>query len=184
MSSRNRLIVLVTTFFLVIASVSPAAAKKDHNPGEGPPPNVPVACDQAITLAGGGTVEFECLWSPADPGSDGNWAGRVGITARDQLGSLVELGSLVVFVRDSSPGDVCLLEQLSQPAGSLFEFDVPLVYGTDEYWAGNQESWCGRFDDGGGRDDLNGEPLHLSVNFRSKRNTSVDISLTVVELGT
>lgn len=89
-----------------------------------------------------------------------------------------ELGSLVVFVRDDSPGDICLLEQLTQPEGTEF-FEFALVDGSSQYWD-DPTSWCKHFEPSD-RVDLNGPPLHLSVGFRSKRGTTVTITLSVVQ---
>lgn len=186
MKTKRGLIIWATALGLVMAGVAPAAARKDNNPGEGPQPVEVEACEDAgadatdgtitITVPGGGSIQFECLWTPKDPRTpkdpptDGNWAGKVGVEG--------ELGSLVVFVRDDSPGDICLLEQLTQPEGTEF-FEFALVDGSSQYWD-DPTSWCKHFEPSD-RVDLNGPPLHLSVGFRSKRGTTVTITLSVVQ---
>ena len=188
MKTKRGLVIWLTALVLVMAGVAPAAARKDNNPGEGPQPVEVEACEEVagavvtdgtitIPVAGGGSIQFECLWTPKDPRTpkdpptDGNWAGKVGVEG--------ELGSLVVFVRDDSPGDICLLEQLTQPEATEF-FEFPLVVGHDQYWD-DQTSWCKHFEPESARVDLNGPPLHLSVGFRSKRGTTVTITLSVVQ---
>lgn len=187
MKTKRGLVIWLTALVLVMAGVAPAAARKDNNPGEGPQPVEVEACEEVagavvtdgtitIPVAGGGSIQFECLWSPAEPAAEteGPWYGRVGISTDKAL------GSLVVFVRDDSPGDICLLEQLTQPEGTVFEFEFPLVVGEDQYWENHQTSWCKHFEPSD-RVDLNGPPLHLSVGFRSKRGTTVTITLSVVQ---
>lgn len=203
MKTKRGLVVWATALGLVMAGVTPAAARKDNNPGEGPQPVEVEACEDAgadatdgtitITVPGGGSIQFECLWSPAEPAAEteGPWYGRVGISTDKAL------GSLVVGVLDSLPGDICRLNhdgesngiwQLRKPDGYSFEFFAPLSHEGDSYWdpgnywdTGNSEGWCERFDDGGGREDLNGDPLHLWVGFGSKPLTTVTITLSVVE---
>jgi hypothetical protein len=126
-----------------------------------------------IALSGTGQQGFECHWTPE--------------VSSDEMGTVTvetvsgEITRLVIFVRDSSPGDICVLEQ--DTLGPLVESSFPLIYEGENYWE-SPIHWCERFDPvAGQREDLNGEPLHLRVNFRGKRGTEVLISLSPGQAG-
>ena len=52
-------------------------------------------------------------------------------------------------------------------------------YENHTYWSFEGPNWCYPQDQIlGMRDDLNGVPLHLRVNFRAKNNTTVQITLS------
>ena len=87
-----------------------------------PPTTEPplAACEDVMTIPAARSGGIECLWTPQNP--IGTTSGVVGVTTSQ------ELRSLVVFVRDSEPGDICVLDQLHRPEGTYFESAVPLAY--------------------------------------------------------
>lgn len=134
-----------------------------------------------------GRVGLECLWTPADNGA---LVGTITVEPSSPI------SQLVVFVRDSSPGDICVLKQLGKvdspyvASFNLFypvlseDFDPPYEpynyapYVDKTYWTWNAPNWCYPQDPiVGMREDLNGEPLHLNVGFLAKKNTTVTVSL-------
>lgn len=124
-----------------------------------------------ISIGGSGSLTFECDWAPGYDKSI--QSATVNVTTVSG-----EVSRLVIYVRDSNPGDICVLEEWDRPSSDRFEASFPLVLGEETYWE-YATNWCSRFDPvAGTRDDLNGEPLHLSVNLRGKKNTLVEISLT------
>lgn len=127
-------------------------------------------CNTVNEDSGTGRISFACDWTPANDGSN---VGTVTInTSR-------EVSSLVVFVRDSAPGDICALEQWDRPRGTVFEASFPLADEGSNYWETGGVNWCELFDPvAGQRLDLNGEPLHLSVNLVAKKGTVVTVSLS------
>jgi hypothetical protein len=138
-------------------------------------------CDEAILGVPQpvrGFVGFDCDWTPENDGAE---TGVVNVATLKG-----EVTRLVIFVRDSSPGDICVLEQLDKPIGSPVVSSFPMVFDSDPSVAGFEENywdsktnWCERFDPiAGQREDLNGEPLHLTVNVRGKPGTEVLISLS------
>jgi hypothetical protein len=159
---------------------------------EPPPSGEACAPDEGvITLVPGpGFTSFECLWTPEN---DGSTTGTVTVEAT--AGSI---SGPVVFVRDASPGDICLLQQ--EWDGPPFSASFDLAYGdlpdddlwdpddlypdfapyeNQTYWTFGGTHWCYPQDAPlGMRDDPNGEPLHMLVNFRAKKNTTVEITLT------
>ncbi len=78
-----------------------------------------------------GPVNYECLWTPEDPMAEPG----VGVEGIVKVASLDGISSLVVFVRDDSPGDICLLTQGAEgqlePDGS-FVGSFDLAYGSME----------------------------------------------------
>jgi hypothetical protein len=146
-----------TTTPIPVAHACPAAPK--------------VGDPSIITIEGAGSETFECDWSPAYDAS--RQSGTVNVTV-----DAGEVSRLVVFVRDSNPGDICVLKEWDRPSSNSFEVSFPLVLGDETYWQ-HATNWCSRFDPvAGTRDDLNGDPLHLSVNVRGKKGTSVEVTLT------
>jgi hypothetical protein len=134
-----------------------------------PCPTVPIA------LSTTGQQGFECDWTP-EVSSDGMGT----VTVETVSG---EVTRLVIMVRDSSPGDICVIEQLGKPIASVVEATFPMVYEAENYWD-SPIHWCESFDPvAGQREDFNGEPLHLRVNFRGKRGTEVLISLSPGQVG-
>jgi len=71
-------------------------------------------------------VNYECLWTPENPGT-------APLSGTVKVGPLDGVSSLMVFVRDDSPGDICLLaqeaEDQTEPDGS-FVGSFNLAYGT------------------------------------------------------
>jgi hypothetical protein len=104
------------------------------------------------------------------------------------------ISGLVVFVRDASPGDICVLKQewdgqtgpdfvaefqLAYSGLDLEEFPDYEPYEEEDYWSYGGTNWCYPQDPVEGmRPDPNGEPLHLQVNFRVKKGTTVNIDLS------
>lgn len=128
-------------------------------------------CEAQLVLGSSGVTRFDCDWSPTFA-----TAATSGVINVSTVSG--ELTHLVVFVRDSSPGDICVLEQRKRPIAPEFEASFPLRVGDESYWD-TPTHWCSRFDPvDGTRADLNGDPLHLSVSIRAKRGTVVEVSLT------
>jgi len=67
----------------------------------------------AIPIPKPGPVNYECLWTPEDPMAAPGVGveGIVKVAPPEGIDQLVGISSLVVFVRDDSPGDICLLTQ-------------------------------------------------------------------------
>jgi hypothetical protein len=136
-------------------------------------------------MSGSGATRFECLWKPVE-GAD---VGTVTVTPDGGT-----VSSLVVVVRDASPGDICVLEQeWDGQLGPSYTADFLLAYsGLDvvnfpdygpyegkTYWTWAAGNWCYPQDPVEGmRADPNGEPLHLQVNFRVKKGTTIDVVLS------
>lgn len=162
----------------------------DDDPTEPPAEN---PCPDLIELSGP-RVLFECDWAPT---SDGPTDGIVTVT----MNPGGEVSHLVVMVRDSSPGDLCELswdgkatdeQWFVGPLHGDLELSFPLVDSTrgrywdywheaDELWY-TGEHWCEPYDPVvGQRTDLNGDPLHLAVSMRAKKDTVVTVSLIPVQ---
>ena len=135
-------------------------------------PAVDQACETITTLPAAGQSSFGCDWTPTDTGTSTGT-----IEVRTISG---EVSRVAVFVRDSDPGDICLLEQWEKPTSDVVEASFPLIYDNGEtYWTHGGTHWCAPFDDViGERADLNGNPLHLEVSVRGKKNTIVEVTLT------
>ncbi|MEN8114051.1 MAG: hypothetical protein ABFS21_06650 [Actinomycetota bacterium] len=157
-------------------------------------------CPDLIELSGTGTVRFECDWKPEN---DSSTTGTISV-------DLVkgDVSRFVLMVRDSSPGDLCELAWDGMPPGYQFEWyegrldgDLllifPLADDRGSYWdfdyhdnynelkASTGEHWCGPYDPIAGlRDDLNGDPLHLAVSMRAKKDTTVNVTLFPEQEGT
>jgi hypothetical protein len=156
------------------------------------PPTLQACTDDVLLDIGNGAagrVSFGCLWTPNEIEA------TVGtVTVEPSLG----ISQLVVWVLDSSPGDICVVEQPGT-ADSAFVATFDLAYGelpvdtdwdqdddypdfepyeNNTYWEFGGTQWCYPQDTVAGmRQDLNGEPLHVRVNFVAKKNTTVNISL-------
>ena len=151
-----------------------------------------------LTIAGSAQTSFECLWTPDQ--AVGTTTATVTVT---EIGGAVK-GVPTVFVRDDSPGDICLLESdwggMHEPPYAA-SFD--LAYGTDlpdgyEAWEGttywdlvyDQQGlptvpvvgayWCAPQDPvlDSLRVDTNGTPLHFMVTFNARSGGSVTVELT------
>lgn len=171
----KRISMVVLVVGLTLALAVPALAKR---PGKPEPPDDPpdvAPCEAATLVAGSGGLEFECDWSP--DATAGLAEGTISVEVVKG-----EISHLVLVVRDSSPGDICLLEgewsELPLVAGDAVAASFPLVYEGEGYWD-HPVHWCAQFDPvDGTREDLNGEPLHLLVSMRVKRDTRVEVTLT------
>ncbi|MFV1962183.1 MAG: hypothetical protein ACC658_10150 [Acidimicrobiia bacterium] len=183
MRNRTTMIVVLALFALVVATVPAALAAQpdfcndlspDYKPGHPSclttePPTVQ-RCETVTTLRGTGNLEFGCDWTPVDISS------TTGIVTVKVIEGKVS--SVAVFVRDSAPGDICVLEQWDKPDLDVLEASFPLVHEGQSYWDGGTH-WCEPFDPiVGERDDLNGEPLHVFVSVRAKKGTVVEVTLT------
>jgi hypothetical protein len=180
MRTRTRTTVLVLTtvmsFALVMAAVPAGAAKPDckpHQPNCSTTTEPPLvqSCATLTTLSGTGSLGFECDWTPRNNGAT---TGTVTVTVISG-----EVSRVVLFVRDSSPGDICVLEQWWKATGTVFEASFPLADGPETYWNQGGTNWCEPFDPvAGQRTDLNGDPLHVRVNVRAKKGTVVEVTLS------
>ena len=143
-----------------------------------------------ITIPGSNRTVFECLWTPEAAET------TVGSVSVNPFEGTIRY--LAVFVRDDSPGDICLLrnECDGQPP---FVASFDLAYGNlpdDEtwdpddlypdfapyenqtYWSFGGIHWCYPMDGVDGmREDTNGAPLHLYVALRAEKDTTVQIAL-------
>jgi hypothetical protein len=135
-------------------------------------PGIP-PCATVTNLQGAG-AGMTCLWTP-DRGL-GEIPSTGLVTVETTSG---ELSSLVIWVRDDEPGDICVLEQLRKPGTGTFVASFPLATGSESYW-GEPTHWCSRFDPAPGiRDDLNGEPLHVEVSFDTRANRVASVVVTL-----
>jgi hypothetical protein len=136
------------------------------------PSDVPL-CDNIPLLGGPGRTSFECVWTPDEPTNIAeNLEGTVTVDVTDG-----EVSGLVVSVRDSAPGDICvLMQEWPDQLGPVFTTTFPLAdvaRGTN-YWDFGGTHWCEPYDPiAGPREDLNGKPLHVNVGFVGKKNTVV-----------
>ena len=131
------------------------------------------SCEKLPTLSGPGYVDFGCDWTPTDREVS------EGVVALTVTGG--EASYLAVFVRDSSPGNICVWKKWDKATGHDFTVTFPLVRGDDTYWNTGGEEWCAPYDEFGPKEDLNGEPLTLRVVVRAKRTTTVQIVLDPVQ---
>ncbi len=153
-----------------------------------------------LTVEGSGQVSFECLWTPQDLGAD-----IATVTITSITGAVK--GNPTVFVRDDSPGDICLLEsewldETGQPLSNPpFSASFDLAYGTGlptgydidygiweetTYWTFTYGEdpvgthWCAPQDPvlNSLRYDYNGSPLHFQVGFSARSGGTVVVELT------
>ena len=147
------------------------------------PSAVPL-CDDIPLLGGPGRTSFQCVWTPERP--DVVPEVLEGTVTVDVVGG--EASQLVVFVRDSAPGDICvLMQEWPDQPGPVFTATFPLadVDRSSNYWDFGGTSWCEPYDPvAGQREDLNGKPLHVNVGFVGKKNTVVEVTLFPVDEGT
>ncbi len=171
------LIIVVVTLTLGIAVTATAGPDCDNPKFAGnplcplPPPVAGQPCE-TITPRGGTNelLEFRCDWTPENTGA---------LSGTVQVEKIKgEVSNVVMFVRDSDPGHVCVLEQLHRPTGTVFEASFPLVHEGQNYWEHGGTHWCAQFAGVvGERYDSNGDPLHVWVNVRVKKDTVVKVSL-------
>jgi len=174
------LMTLVALAALLVMTAAPTVAKKPDNPGKPDTttttttttePVVAQPCKTVTTLRGTGDLWLDCEWTPQDNGA---MTGTVTVTVANG-----EVSRVVVFVLDSAPGDICILEQWQRGAtGNVFIAEFPLIYEDETTYWDNGTNWCEPFDPIlGQRSDLNGEPLHVRVGVRAKKGTVVEVSL-------
>ncbi len=181
MNKKIQSLLIVAALALPVLAATAATAgpdfcdRKPNHPScsTTPPPDEPAVaqpCETVTTLRGTGNLGFDCDWTPKE---DGVTTGTVTVTVTSG-----EVSRVVVFVRDSAPGDICVLKQWDKATGTVFEASFPLVDERGTYWD-NGTNWCEPFDPiVGQRSDLNGEPLHVRVNVRAKKGTDVEVSLS------
>lgn len=155
--------------------------KPDHpSCSDTPTPTTPEpplqSCEVLPSLSGPGYSEFECAWTPED---DESLQGEVTLTVTGG-----QAAYLAVFVRDSSPGNICALETWDKPTGTEFTATFPLVDERGTYWSTGGTDWCAPYDEFGPKEDLNGEPLNLRVILRGKKTTTVEVALKPVQAAT
>lgn len=149
-----------------------------------------------MTITGKGNTSFECLWTPVNDGSP-----VATVTVSGMQGGVT--GPPLVFVRDDSPGDICLLEtEWANQTGPVYEAEFDLFYDTvppgyeawlgHSYWDLMYESeyvpgppvvgayWCSPQDPvlESIRFDTNGTPLHFQVSFNARGGGQLDITLS------
>lgn len=175
-----------------------------------PPSTTLVACEETanatlvadglieLTIQDSGQASFECLWTPKE--AAGTTTATVTIT---EIGGAVK-GAPTVFVRDDSPGDICLLESDWGGARDLpYSASFELIYGNDlpdgyQAWEGttywdliyDQEGlptvpvvgayWCAPQDPvlDSLRVDTNGTPLHFMTSFNARGGGHIVVQLT------
>jgi len=160
------------------------------------PPQL-AACSTDMAVTGKGSASFDCLWTPANNGSE-----VATVTISNIEGGIKK--APVVFVLDDFPGDICALEQswVEKP-GQDYEVSFDLAYGHDlpdgygawegrTYWdfVYDDETtptnpmvgayWCAPQDLvlDSLRLDTNGTPLHLRVVFNAGKGGQFDITLS------
>jgi hypothetical protein len=142
------LLIAALVFVLMATVASTALAKKPDNPGKPTTttttePAVAQPCKTITTLSGSSQLQVQCDWTPE------RTAATTGIVQVTEISG--EVSHVVMFVRDSDPGDICVLEQMNRPTGTVFI--------------------------AGDRYDSNGEPLLVLVSVRVKKGTVVEVSL-------
>lgn len=176
MNKKIKALLIAALVFALMATVaSTALAKKPDNPGNKPTtttttePAVAQPCETITTLSSS-QLQFGCDWTPEST------AATTGIVQVTEISG--EVSHVVMFVRDSDPGDICVLEQLNKPTGTVFQASFPLIHEGQTYWEHGGTNWCSPFDPiAGDRHDSNGEPLHVSVSVRVRKGTVVEVSL-------
>lgn len=165
-------------------------------------PPQPEACPtETWTIEGNALTSWECLWRPINDGSE-----IATVTISDITGAIKT--PPVVFVRDDSPGDICLLVQGDEwdpptedghytASFDLFYDEVPEGY---EAWLGHSywdfvydpeaipsmetgTHWCAPQDPvlDSLRYDTNGGALHVVVSFNAKKGGSLKVTLAQEE---
>jgi hypothetical protein len=166
----KRLVVLLFALGMtMLTATAPVAAK--GKPVKPPEPAIEsCASIPPIKVTKGGYTGIECEWTPAHD--------AVAPSGKVEVKTLLgEISWVVVVVRDSNPGDICVLESWDRPSGVVAAL-FPLVDGAESYWDSSTH-WCSRFDgDDYIRDDPNGDPLNLVVNVQGKRGAVVEVTLT------
>ncbi len=179
---------LVIASVLILGAVAGAAPPEckpkdcpDPTPTTQPSPLEACTSEVISGISATGRTEVECLWTPKNAGT------IVGsVTVEADPGAI---SGVVVFVRDDSPGDICVLEQdWDGQTGPSYTASFDLAYGdlpdpfaeyaNQTYWSWDGPHWCYPQDgDSDMRDDSNGKDLHLHVSFRAKKGSTVDITL-------
>ena len=127
-------------------------------------------CASVTTIEGVvGLIDFACDWTPMEDSS------TIGTVSVEVVSG--QIGGLAIFVLDSLPGNICVLEQIDKPTEHE-SASFPLVDDRGTYWDTGGTNWCAPYDEFGPKEDLNGPPLHVRVNYRAKKDTVVEISLT------
>lgn len=163
------LLAAATVMLLLLVLVASSAEAKPPTTTE---PTVIPWCDSVMTDTYRGQTTIECLWIPT-----GSTVATVEVTTSTPI------SSLTIFVRDSSPGDICVLDEWGKSGDTTFVSSFPLAWynpdtGLTEHYVDYSEHWCGRFDPiAGQRADLNGDALHVQVSFAAKRGTTVSLEL-------
>ena len=155
------------------------------------------ACPDTKTIDGSGQMRFECLWQPIDDGS-----ATATVTISEITGAVKDPPFL--FVRDDSPGDICVLRQSDDwdpPTENGYEASFDLFYATvptgeavdyspwlgHSYWDFKRQAemepgthWCAPQDPvlWSIREDNNGGALHFQINFNARGGGSVTFTLT------
>lgn len=150
-----------------------------------------------LTIPGSAQTSFECLWTPSQ--AAGTTTATVAVT---EIGGAVR-GLPTVFVRDDSPGDICLGTSVdgfewTVEDGPVYSATFDLAYGTDlpdgyQAWEGttywdfqySQDDaegthWCAPQDPvlDSLRTDTNGKPLHFMANFNARSGGHIVVELT------
>ena len=152
-----------------------------------------------MTVTGKGNSGFECLWTPSNDGST-----TATVTISGLEGGVV--GPPMVFVRDDSPGDICLLVQdWGDQTGPVYVAEFYLQYDEEDEVPEGYEEWLGHsywdflYDDNDPqtdpivgahwcaaqdpiqdsiRLDTNGTPLHFMVGFNARGGGQLNITLS------
>jgi hypothetical protein len=117
---------------------------------------------------------LQCEWTPQEGSS------TVGTVTVEVVSG--QIGGLAIFVLDSLPGNICVLEQINKPTGHE-SASFPLVAEDEKtYWSTGGIEWCAQYDEYGTKEDRNGEPLLVRVKYRAKKGTVVNISFSPVDI--
>lgn len=199
-------IVMMVLLFASVAGAAPPCEKNpDHPLCQDPPPTTPTtteaptelaACPDEMTIVGSGQTMFECLWKPGNDGSP-----TATVTISEITGAIP--GPPTLFVRDDSPGDICVLlqgDEWNPPNEHGYEASFDLFYDTVpegyEAWLGHSywdfiydpladppmepgTHWCAPQDPilDSLRYDTNGGALHFQISFNAKKGGSLQFTL-------
>ena len=115
-----------------------------------PVPDELEVCSDIMVISGKGNTGFECLWTP-DRGSSSEPPAVATVTVSQLEGGVN--GPPTIFVRDDSPGDICLLTSMEGfewqvgegPEGPTYTAEFDLVYDADpdETWPAGYDAWLG-----------------------------------------